>query len=218
MGGARRPVEGPAASLLEPLGPAQRERLLAAMSKWNGSMRASTVSSRPPIPWRQAARLHRGLFPGTSGTFRRRLRSRAGRVRPPGGGLVPLGWFLITQLEGAPAGCGALKSRTAASARSSACGSRRARGRASPSACWKPSGARAADAGVSVLRGTRTAASPRPARSARTARGDRGVQRESRAHIGWRYGARGGQLSSRASPRPPEPPTPGTAFVQGGRQ
>jgi DNA-binding MarR family transcriptional regulator/ribosomal protein S18 acetylase RimI-like enzyme len=99
-----------AASLLSPLQPAQRTRLVAAMAEVERLMRASAVemavepADSADAWWcleqyyaELAERFEAGFDPLLGNTF------HAVEMTPPAG------WFVLARLDGAPIGCGALK-------------------------------------------------------------------------------------------------------------
>lgn len=106
-----------ACSLLEPLGAAQRKRLVGAMAEVERLLRAAAVeiASEPAdsadAQWclaryydELALRFDAGFDPGRGGAF------TAAEMTPPAG------LFLVARLDGSPVGCGALKRLGAASA------------------------------------------------------------------------------------------------------
>jgi DNA-binding MarR family transcriptional regulator/GNAT superfamily N-acetyltransferase len=98
-----------ARSILAPLGPAERERLLAAMAEVERLMRAGAVvvmrerADSADATWclaqyfaELARRFEAGFDPGKGGA------AGAATMNPPHG------WFFVARLDGRPAGCGGL--------------------------------------------------------------------------------------------------------------
>lgn len=99
-----------AASLLAPLGPTQRERLLAAMAEVERFLRASAVMIEIADPYSDEARACIGAyFQELQARFDEGFDPALTVSADPEELVPPLGWFLIARLEGAPVGCGALK-------------------------------------------------------------------------------------------------------------
>jgi DNA-binding MarR family transcriptional regulator/GNAT superfamily N-acetyltransferase len=143
-----------AASLLEPLGPAQRERLLAAMSEVERFLRASTVTIETADPHGDEARACiEAYFQELQERFDEGFDPALTVSARPEELVPPLGWFLIARLEGAPAGCGALKIQDGGVGEIKRMWvAPFARGLGVAQRLLEALEARAADAGVSVLR------------------------------------------------------------------
>lgn len=99
-----------AASLIRPLAPSQRERLLAAMAEVERLLRAAAVTVEPADPFGAEAqaclrayigelqeRFDEGFDPGLSVSA------------DPEELVPPRGWFIVARLDGVAVGCGALK-------------------------------------------------------------------------------------------------------------
>jgi DNA-binding MarR family transcriptional regulator/GNAT superfamily N-acetyltransferase len=99
-----------ATSLLASLGPAQRERMTAAMAEVERLMRASAVTIEPADP---ASADARACFEAYFRELEQRFEMGFDPARTvsanPEELVPPVGLFLIAQLDGHPLGCGALK-------------------------------------------------------------------------------------------------------------
>jgi DNA-binding MarR family transcriptional regulator/GNAT superfamily N-acetyltransferase len=99
-----------ATSLLASLGPAQRERMTAAMAEVERLMRASAVTIEPADP---ASADARACFEAYFRELEQRFETGFDPARTvsanPEELVPPVGLFLIAQLDGHPLGCGALK-------------------------------------------------------------------------------------------------------------
>ncbi|MGB3425387.1 MAG: helix-turn-helix domain-containing GNAT family N-acetyltransferase [Castellaniella sp.] len=143
-----------AASLLAPLGTAQRERLLAAMTEVERFLRASAVTIEITDPYSDEARACIDVyFQELQARFDEGFDPALTVSASPEELVPPLGWFLIARLEGAPVGCGALKIQDGG------CGEIKrmwvapsARGLGVAQRLLEALEARAVDAGVDVLR------------------------------------------------------------------
>ncbi|MCL4182781.1 MAG: GNAT family N-acetyltransferase [Burkholderiaceae bacterium] len=99
-----------AASLLAPLGPSQRERLLAAMAEVERLLRASAVTIEPSDPFGDEARTCiQAYFQELQEHFDEGFDPALTVSADPEELVPPRGLFLVARLDGAPAGCGALK-------------------------------------------------------------------------------------------------------------
>jgi DNA-binding MarR family transcriptional regulator/GNAT superfamily N-acetyltransferase len=99
-----------AASLLEPLGAPQRERLLSAMAQVERLLRASGVTIEPVDPFgEEACGCIKAYYRELQERFEEGFDPALTVSANPGELVPPLGWFLIARLDGAPIGCGGLK-------------------------------------------------------------------------------------------------------------
>jgi DNA-binding MarR family transcriptional regulator/GNAT superfamily N-acetyltransferase len=107
-----RRAEAFATSVLAPLGPAQRERLVAAMAEVERLMRASAVQIRAEPPdSADARRCLAGYFAELAERFESGF-DPARSISASGDELTPpAGVFVIARLDGQPIGCGALKGK-----------------------------------------------------------------------------------------------------------
>lgn len=99
-----------ASSLLAPLGPAQRQRLVSAMADVERFLRASAVVIAPADP---ASADARACIDAYLGELDRRFDSGFDPARSPSAEpdelVPPAGLFLLARLDGSAVGCGALK-------------------------------------------------------------------------------------------------------------
>lgn len=99
-----------AASLLEPLGMQQRERLLAAMAEVERLLRASAVTIEPVDPFGTEARTCiQAYFHELHDLFDEGFDPALTVPADPEELVPPNGWLLLARLDGEPVGCGALK-------------------------------------------------------------------------------------------------------------
>ncbi len=99
-----------AMSLLRPLDSAQRDRLVSAMAEVERLLRAGAVELRPAAPDSVAAQwcLER-YFAELAARFEVGFDPARSNSASPEEMTPPAGFFVLTWLDGAPAGCGALK-------------------------------------------------------------------------------------------------------------
>jgi DNA-binding MarR family transcriptional regulator/GNAT superfamily N-acetyltransferase len=99
-----------AASVLEPLPNAQRERLLAAMAEVERFLRASAVRIEPADPFAAESRacIH-AYFSELQERFDQGFDPARTVSADPEELVPPSGWFLLARLDGVAVGCGALK-------------------------------------------------------------------------------------------------------------
>ncbi|MFA7606168.1 MAG: helix-turn-helix domain-containing GNAT family N-acetyltransferase [Rhodocyclaceae bacterium] len=99
-----------AASLLEPLSPAQRERLLAAMTEIERLFRASAVTIEVVDPFGQESEdCLRAYYTELQERFDEGFDPQSYLAARPDDLVPPSGWLLVARLDGVPIGCGALK-------------------------------------------------------------------------------------------------------------
>lgn len=99
-----------ASSLLEPLDPAQRERLSAAMAEIERLLRAGLVELRLESPdGRHARWCMRQYFNELAARFEAGFDPGAGGAEGDREMMAPTGVFVLARLEGEPVGCGGLK-------------------------------------------------------------------------------------------------------------
>ncbi len=99
-----------AASLLAPLGPSQRERLLAAMAEVERCLRASAVAIERADPFGdEAVACIRAYFHELQERFDEGFDPGLSVSAHPQELVPPLGYFFLARLEGDAVGCGALK-------------------------------------------------------------------------------------------------------------
>ncbi len=99
-----------AASLLEPLGASQRERLLAAMAEVERLLRASAVTIAAADPFSEEARACiQAYFEELQQRFDEGFDPALTVSADPEELVPPSGWLLVARLDGAAVGCGALK-------------------------------------------------------------------------------------------------------------
>lgn len=99
-----------AASLLAPLGAAQRERMIAAMAEVERGMRASAVSIAPEDPRGTDARACvEAYFRELAARFEGGFDPVRGGPTDDAGFEPPAGLFLVARLDGQAVGCGALR-------------------------------------------------------------------------------------------------------------
>ncbi len=99
-----------AASLLAPLGAAQRQRLLAAMAEVQRFLNASAVAIEVADPFSDEAKACiQAYFSELQERFDEGFDPGLTVSADPAELVPPLGWFLVARLDGAAVGCGALK-------------------------------------------------------------------------------------------------------------
>jgi len=99
-----------AASLLAPLGPTQRTRLLAAMAEVERFLQASAVSIEPADPaGAEAQSCFQAYFRELAQRFEEGFDPARSVAAAPEELVPPAGWLLLARLDGAAVGCGALK-------------------------------------------------------------------------------------------------------------
>ena len=99
-----------AVSLLEPLGPAQRERLLAAMAEIERLFRASAVTIGAVDPFSKASEdCLRAYYTELQERFDEGFDPEIYLAARPDELVPPSGWLLVAHLDGVAIGCGALK-------------------------------------------------------------------------------------------------------------
>lgn len=105
-----RRSEDLAATLLAPLGAAQRERLLAAMAEVERFLNASAVVIAAADPFGDAAQhCLQAYFAELQQRFEAGFDPARTVSADPQELVPPAGWFLLARLDGAAVGCGALK-------------------------------------------------------------------------------------------------------------
>lgn len=104
-----------AASMLAPLGAAQRDRLVAAMAQVERLIRAAAVEVRVESPNSTAARWCLGeYFRELAGRFETGFEPAKSNPAPDEEMTPPAGFFVVARLEGRTVGCGALRRKDAA--------------------------------------------------------------------------------------------------------
>lgn len=110
LGALDRRSQDFAASLLAPLGIAQRERLIAAMAEVERLMRASAVTIEPADPDSVEARTCiEAYFRELAERFETGFDPARSTPAEPGELVPATGLFLVARLDGRAVGCGALK-------------------------------------------------------------------------------------------------------------
>ncbi|MDH5823679.1 helix-turn-helix domain-containing GNAT family N-acetyltransferase [Luteimonas sp. RD2P54] len=108
--GLERRSQAFAASMLAPLGRAQRERLVAAMSELERLLRASAVEIAPADPAGADARTClEAYYRELDERFERGFAPDRGTPPAPAELVPPRGLFLVARLDGVPIGCGGLR-------------------------------------------------------------------------------------------------------------
>lgn len=99
-----------AVSLLEPLGPSQRERLLAAMAEIERLFRASSVTIEAVDPFgKESEACMRAYYTELQERFEEGFNPEIYLAAKPDELVPPSGWLLVARLDGEAVGCGALK-------------------------------------------------------------------------------------------------------------
>jgi DNA-binding MarR family transcriptional regulator/GNAT superfamily N-acetyltransferase len=99
-----------ATTLLEPLGPAQRERLVKAMAEVERLLSASAVQLRPADPASpESSKCIKEYMQELDTRFQEGFDPRRSVSAEPSEMLPPAGVFLLAHLEGSAIGCGGLK-------------------------------------------------------------------------------------------------------------